>query len=329
MVPVAILVAVSLALRAVDQLYHRDSARVLALLRLDGEAAPGSVYHRRWDPLFAIVPFVWSWLDLFAIALASVQLANVWADVLLALLAGSRLRALHEASHIAVHYGLCRQKAWQWELSNVLFQYPAFRPDMHHRYVFHVLEHHRHANEGDIDPNVKRFVRLGMVPGISRAQFTWKLFHSLRPSGLAETFRSMVSNAKLNKTRTHLALRWLTVVLCIAAFWLTGGARGFVVAYLVPLILVYPWFSWISVLAEHRWFIECDEPDRRLREFVVGRPTDYPGVLGWIIRHAIFPATDHYHLAHSLYPFVRWNYMPALDAALKRSEPRYGTHASV
>ena len=83
---------------------------------------------------------------------------NIWIDVALVLLAGTRFRALHEASHIAVHYGLCRQKTWQWELANLTFEFPMFRPDMHHRYIFHVLEHHRHANEVDIDPNIARFI---------------------------------------------------------------------------------------------------------------------------------------------------------------------------
>jgi fatty acid desaturase len=42
----------------------------------------------------------------------------------------------------------------------------------------------------------------------------------------------------------------------------------------------------------------------------------------------ICPSSDAYHLAHSLYPGVRWNYLPAIDRVLKVDEPRYSQHAS-
>ena len=53
------------------------------------------------------------------------------------------------------------------------------------------------------------------------------------------------------------------------------------------------------------------------RECINGRPTEYRGVTGWLIRHTVFPGTDHHHLAHSLYPHVRWNYLPAVNRALR------------
>jgi hypothetical protein len=43
----------------------------------------------------------------------------------------------------------------------------------------------------------------------------------------------------------------------------------------------------------------------------------------------MFPATDHYHLAHSLYPHIRWNHMPALDRVLASGDPRYARYGSV
>jgi hypothetical protein len=115
----------------------------------------------------------------------------------------------------------------------------------------------------------------------------------------------------------------------VTAFVSGLGWPGFVVGYAVPMVTVYPLYSWISLLAEHRWFVECNETSHFARECVNGRPTAYPGALGWVVKHAIFPATDHYHLTHSLYPHIRWNHMAAIDRALAAGDPRYGKYGSV
>jgi fatty acid desaturase len=43
----------------------------------------------------------------------------------------------------------------------------------------------------------------------------------------------------------------------------------------------------------------------------------------------VFPFGDCYHLAHSLYPMVRWNYLADLDRLLTRVDPAYDRYRSV
>ncbi|WP_404363600.1 fatty acid desaturase [Corallococcus coralloides] len=320
--------AVALALRAADALYYRDSQRILRLLKLEGTARKGERYYQRFDALFALFPFLWSWCDILAANLAAAHFAHPALYVLLVLFVGTRFRALQEAAHTATHSGLCKSRPWQWALSNVFFQYPCFKPDMHHRYTYHVLDHHHHANEPGRDPNVTRFISVGFVPGLTRAQFHWKLLHPLTAAGFAETFRAMAINSLRNQRVSNLAVRVLVVAGVVAGFTWAFGPKGLLLGFLLPLVTAYPLYSWLSVLAEHRWYVHCDEEDRVARECINGRPTDYSGPLGWLVKHAIFPATDHYHLAHSIYPHLRWNYVRAVDLALKKKDPRYARHLS-
>ena len=331
MLLVICLAAVTAVLRGLDRLYYRDNDRVLRLLRL-APAAHGSPkgYYRPLDRVFAWFPFVWVWCDiLLTLALCRAAAApGAW--ILGAVIVGGRLRALQEVSHTALHSGLCRSRRYQWAIANVAVQWPLFRPDMHHRYIGHVAQHHRHANEPELDPNITRFVRFGITPGLTRAQWRRKLWHPLTPTGFADT----VKNVWAATTRQNERVWMLPVRLAVAASTLTGvllvaGQVGLAVGFVLPLLTVYPFFSWLSVLAEHRWFARCQATDRRERECVNGRPTDHPGLLGWAVKHLVFPFSDHYHLAHSLYPLLRWNYLPAVDRALKARDPHYPRYRSV
>jgi fatty acid desaturase len=320
---------ISVSLRVGDHLYYRDPAPVLRLLRLTDTQDLTGRYYRRFDPLFATFPFIWAWSDLFLLALVAGLFVNPAVYLAVVVLAGTRFRVLQEASHIAVHGGLCRSRRWQWSLSNLAAQWPCFRPDMHHRFLAHVKEHHAHANDLYGDPNIARFISVGLVPGISRRQILAKLLRPLSPRGVAESVRLCWTNSLFgNLHRWEVAVRLAMVSTVSLLLWITSGAAGLTAAYVVPMVTVYPLFSWISVLAEHRWYVGCDASDRRTRECVNGRPTDYRR-LGRVATHTIFPFTDHYHLAHSLYPTVRWNYLRAVDRELRQREPRYARYASL
>lgn len=324
----ACVLAASLVLRLADQLYYRDHERVVRHLGLRG---PGvrERYYRTLDPVFAVLPFVWSWCDIVSLTAFALRQGHALGYVALVVLVGTRLRALQEAGHTATHYGLCRQRRWQWALSNLLFQYPCFKPDMHHRYIAHVRQHHHHPNDPDLDPNVARFASLRFMPGISSRRFHYMLLHPLTPRGVAETLTLIGKGMMRNHTVLGVAVRAIVVLGMGAAFVWALGPAGLVIGYVVPMLTAYPLYSWISLLVEHRWFVECTETTHFGRECVMGRPTTYPGVLGWLLRHAMFPATDHYHLAHSLYPHIRWNHMPAIDRVLREGDPRYARYASV
>lgn len=323
------LLAASLVLRVADHWYYRDPAPVLRLLSLAPRpAGDRDEYYKRWDPLFATFPFLWAWSDVVLAVLLADRVGHPLGWAVAAVFVGTRFRVLQEASHAAVHRGLCRSRRWQWALSNLFAQWPCLRADMHHRFVAHVREHHAHANELGADPNITRFVSIGVVPGMSADRFRARLLFPLTPAGLTETLRGAWANVfRRNHTTVCAGLRLCVVGVVGWAFLRLGGATGLLVGYVVPLLTVYPLCSWISVLAEHRWFAACDATDRRTRECVNGRPTDYHG-LARLAKHTIFPFSDHYHLAHSLYPKLRWNYLAAVDRALKEQDARYARFAS-
>jgi len=320
--------AAALVLRAADLWYYRDHERVVRHVGLRG-AGVRERYYRALDPVFAVLPFMWSWCDIVGLTAFALRVDHALGYLALVLLVGTRLRALQEAGHTATHYGLCRQRRWQWALSNLLFQYPCFKPDMHHRYISHVRQHHHHANDPEIDPNIARFAALGFMPGISSRRFDYMLLHPLTPRGFVETLTLITTGARRNHTVLGAVLRAVMVAVMATGFVGALGWPGLVIGYAVPMLTAYPLYSWISLLVEHRWFVECTETNHFARECVLGRPTAYPGVFGWLLRHAMFPATDHYHLAHSLYPHIRWNHMPALDRVIAAGDPRYGKYGSV
>ena len=324
----AVLVALSLALRAADHWYYRDAAPVLRALHLAPRDGGPASLHRPLDPAFAVVPFVWGWTDVAAGVLLAAEVGGL-AWPLLAVLAGTRFRHLQEVSHTAVHAGLCRSRRWQWALSEVLCNAPLVRPDMPHRYQAHVREHHWNVNDPDLDPNVRRFVRVGFVPGLSRAAFHRKLLHPLSPRGLAETVTMTATNAARNTRAPYVALRAAAMAAVVAALLAAGGVPALAWAYVVPMLTTYPLLSWVSLLAEHRWFVASDAADRWTRECLAGRPTAYPGVVGALLSRAVSPCSDRYHLAHSLFPSLRWNHLPAVDAALRAApDERYARYAS-
>ena len=111
-------------------------------------------------------------------------------------------------------------------------------------------------------------------------------------------------------------------------FYTLAGWRGIVFGWLLPLLTTYQLFAWWALLAEHRWFVEGTPRTRADIEYLAGRPTDYRGIGGWLVRALVSPSSDAFHLAHSLYPGLRWNYLPAIDRHLKINEPRYTAHAS-
>lgn len=317
----------ALLLRAIDGAYHRDRQRVLRHLGLAPRGAARDSYYRRCDPIFAVLPFGWNWLEISVAVAMAAHLDHATGWMLLIAFAAARFRALQEVGHTAVHFGLCRARRWQWCLGNVFFQYPCLKPDMAARCVAHVRLHHRNANRA-CDPNIARFQQVGFLPGLTRRKFYAMLFHPLTPAGAIETLRAIAAGVSANDAPAGALLRGICVSAVAGLLFAIGGWQGLAFGYVIPLLTIYPWFSWISLLVEHRWFVDCQATDRYTRECVNARPTDYPGLSGWLLKHFVFPATDHYHLAHSLYPHVRWNYMPAIDRVLKARDPRYAAFRS-
>ncbi|WP_232000846.1 fatty acid desaturase [Pseudomonas chlororaphis] len=173
-----------------------------------------------------------------------------WLAVLL--WSGGRMRALQEFGHNAVHFALCRHHGWQWWLSNVFYQFPMFKRDMRSHQT-HTLEHHRHPNHPELDPNRARVQAGGYVAGLSPSGFYGLLLYPLTPRGAWVNLTTLVRSSLLNHSRLTTLARCLSVAAVAALLYAFGGWKGMLFGWLLPLLTSYPVFAWISLLTEHRW----------------------------------------------------------------------------
>lgn len=325
---VAALIAATAALRAIHGARYADHDRILPVIAHEG-GSERPRYYKPFDAWFAPLPFVWCWLDIVLVIRLGAMAGHWAAWPLVIVVVSGRMRALQEIGHNAVHCALCRSRDWQWLLSNVFFQFPVMKRDMHSRFITHVREHHRSPNHPDKDPNLRRIVEGGVRPGISAAMFYVRLLYPFTPRGFWINLRtSLVNSTRGNASWRAVVIRIVSLAAALGAIWLAGGVPGLVL-YGVSLLWVYPWFSWISILGEHRWFCSDDQAkDRWQMECINCRPTAFPGLSGWVIGRLIFPLSDKYHLAHSLYPYVRWNYLPTIDRHLRKHDPYYAVFQS-
>ncbi|RDS83898.1 dihydrorhizobitoxine desaturase [Dyella monticola] len=323
------LVAIDIALRLITWAYYADEERVLQILNLlPRSMGPRMPYYKRFDAVLAPLPFLWTWIEIFLM----VWLANyfdhaiVWG--LAIVIIGGRFRALQEFGHNAVHFALCKSHAWQWFLSDYFYQFPAFKRDMHSRHVTHTREHHKNPNHMSLDPNRARVRDGGMAYPLTERQFYARLLYPLTPRGLRVNITTMLRNSMLNHSKTTTVIRCICLLQLALTFFVLAGWKGVVLGWFAPLFTTYALFAWLALLAEHRWFVSGSFENRRELEYLAGRPTDYSGFSGWMVRILVSPTSDAFHLAHSLYPGVRWNYLPAIDRILKITDSRYTAHAS-
>ncbi|MCD5327151.1 fatty acid desaturase family protein [Chromobacterium piscinae] len=326
--PLLAVLAASLAMRGIVYFYYRDSGPVMRRLRLLPRINDNpETYYRPLDNWLAPLPFVWTWLDIVAAVMAAALADSAVGWALVTLWSGGRMRALQEFGHNAVHFALCPSHAWQWWLSDIFYQFPVFKRDMHSRHKTHG-DHHRKPNHPELDPNRARVFAGGYLAGLSDAAFLARLLYPLWPAGFWNNLSTMTRNSLLNHSKTTALARCATLLATGALLYWVGGWAGVAFGWLLPLFTSYPVFAWVSLLAEHRWFMPGFPQERLELEYLMGRPTDYFGVSGWLVRVFIAPTSDAYHLVHSLYPGVRWNYLPAIDRHLKIHDPRYTEHAS-
>ncbi|QDX31015.1 fatty acid desaturase [Dickeya poaceiphila] len=325
------MILLSICIRLLLKFYYRDGERILPKLKLAPAEKGHITYYKRYDTMLAPLPFIYCWLEIFA----SVLFFR-WSDyhpvagLLLAIITAGRLRALQEIGHNALHVALCRSKKFQWFLSNVFFQFPALKRDMDSRFNTHVRDHHPNADIPGKDPNLRRVSAAGMVPGITRSQFIWALLYPVRPKGIINNIRGNIHDTLYENSTVNIALlRAVATLSIVGVYWFLGGVAAVIVGWLVPIFTVYPLFAWWSLLSKHRWHTTYDpKRDRLAHDYEHGRATDFSGLLGSIQRYLIYPISDAYHLAHHIYPNVRYQYLPAVDWALKVNEPRYTQYIS-
>jgi fatty acid desaturase len=338
--PVAVfaLILVALTLRGLDVAYHYgDVIRVRSLTPPVPHADVSWFRHafrslgpKPLDNYLAALTFVSAWQLIAAAALVFDSSESLIVRGLCLLFVGGRFRELQEIGHFAIHGVLCPSRRLGLLLTDIFCQFPLFKPSAYFRHRTHVAEHHPHANLDGRDPNLGDFNVAGLVPGITVLQYWRGVFFPLTAAGILLLLKGCLTNLlHRNHGTGEFLLRALIVSLITLPMVMFGSTWEIVWIYLVPLVVVYPLFAWLSQVVEHRWFLpQPDDRSRLGRELAFGRPTEYAGLSGLLIRQNIFPFGDSYHLAHSLFPNVRWNYLPAVHELLKRHLEGYMDHAS-
>ncbi|WP_395847842.1 fatty acid desaturase family protein [Cystobacter fuscus] len=333
MASIVFCLVLALALQAADHLYHRKdlsqtsfASSNVSLKEFRKEFA--GLGHRPLDNYFAILPFAWTYLLIIAAVIAFNTFDSVIVRGLLVLFVTGRFRSLQEIGHFAVHGALCPNLKWGMFLANVLYQFPALMPEARARKDIHVRRHHSSVNM-EHDPDLKELLDVGLKPGISNARFWSALFFPLTWRGLLARVKEMISYLLADRFSLNFFLRIATIATVVGLFVAFDSVNALIFLYVVPVFITYPLFYWLAHVALHRWFAPCD-PNLGYyeRELELGRPTEFKGPIGFIVRHNIFPLGDSYHLAHSLFPNVRWNYLPQVDAIMKRYSPKYSENMS-
>jgi fatty acid desaturase len=322
-IPVAGLILMIAAAYVADFVLHRT-----------GKLDAGAVFDHRseriakeviqgWGPKRAdnvAGPFILLALHLQLLLLAylgSLLRWNVVTSIGMVVLAATRIRALQEATHYAMHGTLTQNRALGLTCAHWAFQLPFLRPAANDRVLSHVIEHHPNVNNPESDPNLAEYIDLGFRPGLGFGSKIRLLLYPLTWRGLRGTLLSCWARVQQDTFR-----RLVAVAVLSAALYSCGGIRGVFLCYLLPAVTVYPLFAWWSQLVEHRWYQRIQGTPSE-REFSSGRVIDVGFIRRRAIELTVLPFGDSLHLAHSLYPSVRWNYLPALHRIHQQADWRY------
>ncbi len=235
-----------------------------------------------------------------------------WCWLIVASAIAVKLRQLQEVSHFGIHRALCRSP----RVEDWLIEFGAHAPlalaAVPVRREKHVRRHHPNATVRDVDPNLADLRSAGMFVGCSFPGFVRAVVYPLTLRGMAATCRD------LGRNLTASGSRWWRVPVCcgvVVLSYLVTGWPAVVFGVVLPRVLLYPQLSWLSLLAEHRWF-DAGVPGGGHAEVEAARCLRlYPGrhVFAALARIGWLPYGDLFHFAHSVHPAVRWNYLPAVE----------------
>ncbi len=326
-------IMLSILLQIFDYLYHKKD---LSYIKFDNSEATYEelrlvfkhLSSKKLDKYFVVLPFIWSYLYIITAIIMFHSIDLLVIRVLLILFVSGRMRSLQEIGHFAVHGALCPNLKLGMFITNILYQFPTFMPEVSVRRKTHVLDHHHSVNMTH-DPDLQELVDKGLKLGISTTKFWIGLFYYLTPSGIVNRLKECWGYLTYERFSLNFFLRLFVVTIIVSSFILLELHKELLFLYILPVLVVYPLFYWLAHVALHRWFVDCDNSiEYYQRELEIGRPTNFTGILGFIIRHNLFPVGDSYHLAHSLFPVVRWTHLPQVDKILKKYCKKYNENAS-
>lgn len=325
------LIGVAILLQTIDHLYHKSDIDNITNSSFKSFEQMRSSFsrlgHKRYDNIIGIFPFIWTYLYIASAVILFDMVQTLIIKFILILFVSGKMRTLQEIGHFAIHGSLCPKKELGLFLTNILYQYPTFMPSAEKRLVIHCQIHHRSVNMNN-DPDLIELVDKGLKPGITVSKFWYCVFYPLTCKGIISRILECGSYFTKFSFTSDYIMRLTCITIIVLIFLHLKLYSAFIFLYLVPLLIFYPFFYWLAHLALHRWFEPCDEQIIYKRELAVGRPMEFQGLIGFFIRHTIFPLGDSYHLAHSLFPTVRWNYLFCIDKLLKKQVPAYSDNVT-
>lgn len=320
-----VMVLLGLSLHLLDYLchipptLHSEHCRVNSkgYMRLSQDVVH-ALKSKRWDNMLGASSFVRTYLYIYAAGILFNYYGSILVKCLMILYVSCRLRALQELSHFAIHGILCPSFKLSHLWANIFYQYPLGLPTASARYQSHVLNHHPNPNIPNKDPNLQDYVNIGFAPGISIKRFWLSVLYPFSVEGVAGRVRTYFNVWKDNPIPRIIIIATVILPLVIFGLW-----SELICLYLIPCVVVHPFLAWISQLVEHRWFYRINTSSGLEIQYAYGRAIEFPGLFGKLIKHNFFPFGDAYHLAHSLYPTIRWNYLHAVHTFCKEYDLRY------
>ena len=330
MTSIFVLILSASILQAIDYLYHYN--RVCSIRKIDRIDSIRDAHFifkkigigaKPYDNLIGTFPFIWSWLLIVSCVLISFHFNNFILNLIFSFFIATRMRALQEIGHFAMHGTLVKSKKLGLFLTNIFCQYPLLLKDSAKRQNSHCIKHHPNAGIIGKDPNIDEFIAIGFKPKISFMRFTLLCFYPITLKGIKNKLSSIFHNySRMNLLRLSIS------AILIIPFLISGHYTELFLFYFIPVLFIYPLLAWISQIVEHRWFVDTDaNMDKYEKELIIGRPTSYSGLFGFFIKECIFPFGDSFHLTHSLFQYARYNYLPSIDKILSINTD-YMKHAS-
>jgi fatty acid desaturase len=303
-----------LVVRQVDRWWFSDLRKGGRLSVSHRPATAAEVMHlqrSRRNDVTPVLLLAGHWLEFTGILFLLARWPSAAMAAVVALLTAVKCRHLQEISHFGIHLALCRSKRWGDALTEFVAQGPLGLATVADRRETHVRRHHPNANVPGADPNLDDLVRAGLYTGCSRREFLRATVFPLTPRGVAVTLRTIWYNI------SHGPSAWWRPVLMavtLVATFLIAGPLG-LTAVVAGRLLCYPQLAWMSLLVEHRWFSPTPRKGRpllveasRCVRILYTRPLS-----AMFARLTWLPYGDLFHFAHSVYPTIRWNYLPNVE----------------
>jgi fatty acid desaturase len=294
------------------------------LRELQTYAKPTQLARRTaWPTLGAIVG---NW-TLIVFCIAALGYSSWYVQPVWLLLIAARQHALLVLMHDASHFLICRSKAYNDLISDLLCGFPFGLATRSYR--ANHISHHEHLNTGG-DPDLVRTVgpdghaEEWLFPMPHRRLFRFFAQDLFGRSFLyvISTLRDLRKSGRASK-QSRSEYRWpalvLSAYLAVVAASLYGSQKPWLILYGwgIPMFVVLPLLLRLRALAEHFALPR--------KHVLNGTRTVRPP---WWERILIAPHNVSLHLEHHLFPYVPWFRLPELHNRLMQVDV-YRSHAHV